>query len=113
MAALEEITAARWPRKIVIRRRLARRIRASIRHFPGATFADRRAAAASAGLAGGAAVSARELAALRAERDALLDAIALVYEAGRADALGIPPRAPQIRAACADLPVRHLSVVKP
>ena len=48
VAALEEITAARWPRRLVLRARYGRQLRASIRHFPGATFADRRAAAASA-----------------------------------------------------------------
>ena len=30
LAALEEITAARWPRRILVRRRLARDLRASV-----------------------------------------------------------------------------------
>lgn len=46
VAALEEIVAARWPRKIIIRRRLARRLRASVRGVQGATFAERRSEAA-------------------------------------------------------------------
>ncbi len=33
VAALEEITAARWPRRILVRRRLARDLRASVRHY--------------------------------------------------------------------------------
>ena len=48
VAALEEIAAARWPRRWLARARLGRQLRDSIRHFPGATFADRRGEAASA-----------------------------------------------------------------
>ena len=48
VAALEEIEAARWPRRILVRARLGRQLRASVRHFDGDTWADRRAAAASA-----------------------------------------------------------------
>ena len=33
IAALEEIVAARWPRRILVRRRLARDLRASVRHY--------------------------------------------------------------------------------
>lgn len=33
IAALEEITAARWPRRIAVRRRLARDLRASVRGY--------------------------------------------------------------------------------
>ena len=33
IAALEEITAARWPRRIMVRRRLARDLRASVRNY--------------------------------------------------------------------------------
>ena len=42
ITALEEIVAARWPRSIVVRRRLARDIRASVAHVQGETFTDRR-----------------------------------------------------------------------
>lgn len=48
VAELEEIAAARWPRRWLLRARLGRQLRDSIRHFPGATFADRRGEAASA-----------------------------------------------------------------
>ena len=39
---LEEILAARWPRRILVRARLRRDLRASVRHVEGSTFADRR-----------------------------------------------------------------------
>jgi hypothetical protein len=48
VAALEEIVAARWPRRILVRARLGRQLRRSVRHFPGKTFAERRTAAATA-----------------------------------------------------------------
>jgi hypothetical protein len=42
--ALEEITAARWPRRVLVRRRLARRLRASVRPYAyaGRSFRGRR-----------------------------------------------------------------------
>lgn len=48
VAAIEEVIAARWPRRIVVRFRLARQLRVSLRFFPGATFEERRTAAATA-----------------------------------------------------------------
>lgn len=48
VATLEQIAAARWPRRILVRARLGRQLRASIRHIPGATFADRRTEAVTA-----------------------------------------------------------------
>jgi hypothetical protein len=46
--ALEEITAARWPRRIIVRRRLARKLRASGRAhaYAGRSFRARRIEAA-------------------------------------------------------------------
>lgn len=49
VTALEEILAARWPRSILVRRRLARDIRASVAHVQGATFAERRTEAIGTG----------------------------------------------------------------
>jgi hypothetical protein len=46
VSALEEIVAARWPRRMVLRARLARQLRASLRNVQGSTFAERRAEAA-------------------------------------------------------------------
>ncbi len=40
--AIEEVIAARWPRSIGVRRRLARDLRASVAHVQGATFTERR-----------------------------------------------------------------------
>lgn len=48
VARLEEITASRWPRRWLLRARYGRELRRSVRHFPGKTFAERRAGAASA-----------------------------------------------------------------
>lgn len=45
ISQLEEIAAASWPRRVVLARGLRIRIRTSIRHMPGDTFADRRAEA--------------------------------------------------------------------
>lgn len=42
VVALEEIVFARWPRSALLRRRLRRELRASVRHIDGRTFADRR-----------------------------------------------------------------------
>lgn len=44
VTALEEITAARWPRRIIVRRRLARDLRASVAGYgwAGASFEVRR-----------------------------------------------------------------------
>ena len=39
---IEEVIAARWPRRIVVRARLRRDLRASVRHVEGRSFADRR-----------------------------------------------------------------------
>lgn len=49
--ALEEITAARWPRRIVVRWRLARDLRASVAGYGwvGGDFASRRIQAVSDG----------------------------------------------------------------
>lgn len=44
VAALEEVTAARWPRRWVLAARLRRQLRASVRHvLHGDTFTERRA----------------------------------------------------------------------
>lgn len=40
--ALEEIVAARWPRSIGVRRRLARELRRSVARIEGRTFAEKR-----------------------------------------------------------------------
>jgi hypothetical protein len=40
--ALEEIVAARWPRRVRLRVRLARQLRASVEHFDGGTWTERR-----------------------------------------------------------------------
>lgn len=48
VARLEEITAARWPRRWLLRARLGRKLRASVRHFPGQSFGERRMEAAAA-----------------------------------------------------------------
>jgi hypothetical protein len=47
ISALEEIVAARWPRRMLLRRRLARSLRASAaaHAYAGRTFAGRRAEA--------------------------------------------------------------------
>jgi hypothetical protein len=42
IVALEEIVAARWPWRIIVRARLRRDLRASVRHVDGRTFTDRR-----------------------------------------------------------------------
>lgn len=39
LAALEEVLAARWPGRVLVRRRLARAIRRGNRNFPRETFA--------------------------------------------------------------------------
>lgn len=46
VAALEEIAATPWPRRILARARLGRNLRASVRGVQGATFAERRSEAA-------------------------------------------------------------------
>lgn len=46
VAALEEITAARWPRRWLLRARLGRKLRGSVRNLPGQTWAERRSEAA-------------------------------------------------------------------
>jgi hypothetical protein len=53
ISAIEEIIAARWPRSTVLRRRLARKLRASDATFrwAGSTFAVRRAEAMSEDIA--------------------------------------------------------------
>ena len=53
VSALEEIIAARWPRRILLRRRLARQLRASAAAFAwaGETFRARRAEAMSEDIA--------------------------------------------------------------
>jgi hypothetical protein len=44
VTALEAVAATRWPRSVLARIRLARDLRASVRHIePGGTFAARRA----------------------------------------------------------------------
>jgi hypothetical protein len=40
--ALEEVVAARWPRSILVRARLRRDLRASVKHSEGSGFAVRR-----------------------------------------------------------------------
>ncbi len=47
IVALEEIAAARCPRRLIAAWRLGRSLRASIRHFSGSSFAERRYEAAS------------------------------------------------------------------
>jgi len=47
VVALEEVAAARGLRRLAAARRLRRSLRASIRHFSGDTFAERRCDAAS------------------------------------------------------------------
>jgi hypothetical protein len=42
VAAVEEVLAARWPRRWLLAARLGRSLRGSIRHMPGGTFAERR-----------------------------------------------------------------------
>jgi hypothetical protein len=42
LTALEEILAARWPRSILVRRRLARAIRASVAEIDGSDFTGKR-----------------------------------------------------------------------
>ena len=39
---IEEVVAARWPRRILVRARLRRDLRASVRHVEGRSFTDRR-----------------------------------------------------------------------
>jgi hypothetical protein len=45
--AIEEAFAARWPRSIVVRARLGRQLRASVRDMQGDSFTERRADTAS------------------------------------------------------------------
>ncbi|SRR6266498_2997494 len=45
VTALEEVLAARWPRRLLAAWRLGRQLRKSVAPFPGGTFADRRAEA--------------------------------------------------------------------
>jgi hypothetical protein len=49
ITALEEILFARWPRSILVRRRLVRDLRASVAHVQGDTFTDRRGETISTG----------------------------------------------------------------
>jgi hypothetical protein len=42
LAALEEVAAARWPARILVRARLGRKLRQSIAPFAGPSFRDRR-----------------------------------------------------------------------
>ena len=49
ITALEELLFARWPRRIAVRRRLVRDLRASVAHVQGETFAERRSEAISSG----------------------------------------------------------------
>lgn len=42
VAALEEIVAARWPRSVLVRARLRRGLRASVRHIDGDDFTSKR-----------------------------------------------------------------------
>ena len=42
VAEVEALIVARWPRSIVVRWRLARELRASVRHIDGRTFAEKR-----------------------------------------------------------------------
>lgn len=48
LAALEEVAAARWPRRLVLALQLRRSLRASVRSFAGSSFAQRRREAVSA-----------------------------------------------------------------
>lgn len=43
VAQLEEVLYARWPRRILVRRRLRRDLRQSVAHVQGRTWTDRRA----------------------------------------------------------------------
>jgi len=45
IAQFEQITAARWPRRWLLRTRYAHQLRASVRHVPGRTWLDKRAEA--------------------------------------------------------------------
>lgn len=45
--AIEEVIAARWPRRILVRARLARALRASVRDTQGEDFEERRLETAS------------------------------------------------------------------
>ena len=49
---LEEIIAARWPWRILVRARLRRDLRRSVEHVEGRTFTDRRIAALGSGWLG-------------------------------------------------------------
>lgn len=50
ISALEEIVAARWPRSVVVRCRLARDLRASVAHIQqGETFAEKRSETVTSG----------------------------------------------------------------
>jgi hypothetical protein len=49
IAVLEELVFTRWPRRIAVRRRLARDLRASVRHVEGATFTEKRVEAIGSG----------------------------------------------------------------
>jgi len=42
LIALEEIVAARWPRSVLVRRRLAKAIRASVAEIGGSDFTGKR-----------------------------------------------------------------------
>jgi hypothetical protein len=42
IAQFEQITAARWPRRWLLRTRYARQLRASTRHVSGRTWLDKR-----------------------------------------------------------------------
>lgn len=47
--AIEEVYAARWPRRILVRARLGRELRRSVAHIDGATFAEKRINTISSG----------------------------------------------------------------
>ncbi len=47
--ALEEFVAARWPRRLLVRWRLARDLRRSVAHIDGDTWAERRVNTISSG----------------------------------------------------------------
>lgn len=49
ITALEEVLYTRWPRRIAVRRRLVRDLRASVAHVQGDTFTDRRSETISTG----------------------------------------------------------------
>ena len=49
VVVLEEVIAARWPRRILVRRRLRRDLRASVAHVQGASWTDRRINSLSTG----------------------------------------------------------------